>query len=135
MYPQLLSYVSLFVMDGSLPGSSVHGIFLARILEWVAMPSSRGSSSFFFFLNKNFRSQRHPLTLRSKPAQQGAAEAPEAGPRGLRRAGGQPVAATLDRRPRPASETSRSGRALGLREARPSLQGIFNSPAKWANLG
>ena len=44
MYPQLLSYVSLFVMDGSLPGSSVHGIFLARILEWVAIYFSRGSS-------------------------------------------------------------------------------------------
>ena len=28
----------------SLPGSSVHGISQARILEWVAMPSSRGSS-------------------------------------------------------------------------------------------
>ena len=27
----------------SLPGSSVHGILQARILEWVAMPSSRGS--------------------------------------------------------------------------------------------
>ena len=31
-------------MDCSLPGSSVHGILQARILEWVAMPSSRGSS-------------------------------------------------------------------------------------------
>ena len=31
-------------MAYSLPGSSVHGIFQARILEWVAMPSSRGSS-------------------------------------------------------------------------------------------
>ena len=31
-------------MDGSPPGSSVHGILQARILEWVAMPSSRGSS-------------------------------------------------------------------------------------------
>ena len=31
-------------MDCSLPGSSVHGILLARILAWVAMPSSRGSS-------------------------------------------------------------------------------------------
>ena len=30
--------------DCSLPDSSVHGIFLGRILEWVAMPSSRGSS-------------------------------------------------------------------------------------------
>ena len=29
-------------MDGSLPGSSVHGILQARILEWVAVPSSRG---------------------------------------------------------------------------------------------
>ena len=28
----------------TLPGSSVHGIFQARILEWTAMPSSRGSS-------------------------------------------------------------------------------------------
>ena len=29
-------------MDYSPPGSSVHGIFQARILEWVAMSSSRG---------------------------------------------------------------------------------------------
>ena len=31
-------------MDCSPLGSSVHGILQARILEWVAMPSSRGSS-------------------------------------------------------------------------------------------
>ena len=31
-------------MDCSPPGSSVHGILQARILEWVVMPSSRGSS-------------------------------------------------------------------------------------------
>ena len=31
-------------MDCSLPGFSVHGILQARILEWVAMPFSRGSS-------------------------------------------------------------------------------------------
>ena len=30
--------------DCSLPGSSVLGIFQARILEWVAIPLSRGSS-------------------------------------------------------------------------------------------
>ena len=30
--------------DCSLPGSSVHGILQAGILEWVAMPSSRGFS-------------------------------------------------------------------------------------------
>ena len=31
-------------MDCSLLGSSVHGLFQARILDWVAMPSSRGAS-------------------------------------------------------------------------------------------
>ena len=31
-------------MDCSLPGFSVLGILQARILEWVAIPFSRGSS-------------------------------------------------------------------------------------------
>ena len=31
-------------MDCSLPRSSVHGIFQATVLEWVAIPFSRGSS-------------------------------------------------------------------------------------------
>ena len=31
-------------MDCSLLGSFVHGILQARVLEWVALPSSRGSS-------------------------------------------------------------------------------------------
>ena len=47
MHAWLLNHVWLFVtpMDYSPPDlSSVHGIFQARILEWVAMPSSRGSS-------------------------------------------------------------------------------------------
>ena len=41
-----LGCVGLFCdpMDCSLPGSSVHGILQARILEWVAIPFSRGSS-------------------------------------------------------------------------------------------
>ena len=30
--------------DCSPPGSSVHGILKGRLLEWVAMPSSKGSS-------------------------------------------------------------------------------------------
>ena len=30
--------------DYSPPGSSVHGILQARILEWAVMPFSRGSS-------------------------------------------------------------------------------------------
>ena len=32
------------LIDRSPPGSSVHGILQASILEWVATPSSRGSS-------------------------------------------------------------------------------------------
>ena len=31
-------------MDCSLPGSSVHGIFQAVVLEWIAISFSRGSS-------------------------------------------------------------------------------------------
>ena len=33
-----------YLMDWSPPGSSVHGILKARILEWIAIPFSRGSS-------------------------------------------------------------------------------------------
>ena len=31
-------------MDHNLPGSSVHGIFQERVLKWVAILFSRGSS-------------------------------------------------------------------------------------------
>ena len=42
---KLLSRVRLCdPMECSLPGSSVHGIFEARVLEWVAISFSRGSS-------------------------------------------------------------------------------------------
>ena len=42
---QSLILVCLFdPMDGNQPGSSVHGIFQARILEWVAISYSRESS-------------------------------------------------------------------------------------------
>ena len=41
---KLLSHVELCKpMDCSLPNSSVHGIFQARTLEWVAISYSRGS--------------------------------------------------------------------------------------------
>ena len=40
-YVCILSRIQLVVTP---PGFSVHGIFQARILEWVAMSSSRGSS-------------------------------------------------------------------------------------------
>ena len=43
---ELLSHVRLKEpLDCSLPGPSVHGVLQARILEWVASSSSRGTSS------------------------------------------------------------------------------------------
>ena len=46
VWAQWLSRVRLFVTpkDCSPPGSSVYGILQARILEWVSISSSRGSS-------------------------------------------------------------------------------------------
>ena len=41
---RLVSFLRCDPMDCSLPGSSVHGIFQARILEWVAISFSRRSS-------------------------------------------------------------------------------------------
>ena len=41
---KLLSCVQLFCNPMGPPGSSVHGISQARILEWVAISFSRGSS-------------------------------------------------------------------------------------------
>ena len=40
----LFNCVQLFATPRSLPGSSIHGISQARVLEWVAIPSSSGSS-------------------------------------------------------------------------------------------
>ena len=37
-------YLPLCPMDCNPPGSSAYGIFQAKIPEWVAMPSSKGSS-------------------------------------------------------------------------------------------
>ena len=45
MYEHLITWLSPTLcnpVDCSLPGSSVHGIFQARIPEWVAISSSRG---------------------------------------------------------------------------------------------
>ena len=39
-----IDWIYIDPMDCSPPGSSVHGVLQARILEWVAMPSFRGSS-------------------------------------------------------------------------------------------
>ena len=41
---KLLSLILCNSMDYGLPGSSVYGILQAKILEWVAISSSRGFS-------------------------------------------------------------------------------------------
>ena len=46
--------------DCSPPRSSVHGIHQAKILQWVAMPFSRGSASFFTACIPRMVTQRWP---------------------------------------------------------------------------
>ena len=50
-------------VDCSPPGSSVHGILPARILEWVAIPFSRG------FSNPGIEPESSPLQAESLPAE------------------------------------------------------------------
>ena len=44
VWPYGLHFTLCNPMDCSLPGFSVHGFLQARILEWIAIPFSRGSS-------------------------------------------------------------------------------------------
>ena len=67
-------------MECSLPGSSVHGISQARVVEWLAISFSRGSTqpgieprfpalqadSFFFFFVGRFFTTREVLNSKSK---------------------------------------------------------------------
>ena len=60
-------------MDRSPPDSSVHGILQARMLEWVVMPSSRGSSqprdrthvSYIYLLEEEMATQSSVLAQNS----------------------------------------------------------------------
>ena len=63
---------SLWPMDYNLPGSSVHGIIQTRILDWVAISSSRGifltQGSNLHLLCVLFRQEDSlPLVLSGKP--------------------------------------------------------------------
>ena len=63
-------------MDCSLQGSSVHRILQARILEWVAVPSSRGSSwprdwTHVSYISCISRSDSLPLAPPGKPPRRG----------------------------------------------------------------
>ena len=65
-------------MDCSPPGSSIHGILQARILEWVAIPFSRGSfwprdqtcvsriAGRFFFFSNRLSHQGSPLSFKAE---------------------------------------------------------------------
>ena len=75
-------------MDCSPPGSSVHGIFQARVLEWVAIAFSSGGDKEGAFLWSLGTSQRRGTSLdgnqlRTEPWPPGGAVAPRAGGAGL----------------------------------------------------
>ena len=53
-------------MDCSLPGSSVHGIFQARILDWVAISHSRGSPNPHFLHLLHWQADSLPILLHGK---------------------------------------------------------------------
>ncbi|XDA85175.1 hypothetical protein R6Z07F_014952 [Ovis aries] len=48
------------LMDCSLPGSSAHGIFQARVLEWLAIALSRRLS--YVVVKRNAESPLHPVS-------------------------------------------------------------------------
>ena len=54
-------------LDYSLPGSSVHGILQARILEWVAMPFSRGFPNLHLLCLLHWQVCSLSLVLPEKP--------------------------------------------------------------------
>ena len=58
-------------MDCTLPGSSVNGILQARTLEWVAMPSSRGSSKPGIKVRSRALAGRFFITWATKEAHRG----------------------------------------------------------------
>ena len=50
-------------MDCSLPGSSIHGIFQARVLEWGAIAFSNLYLNFFEFYHQNYSNQLSALAF------------------------------------------------------------------------
>ena len=56
-------------MDCTPPGSSVHGILQARILEYVAIPSSRGSSQPGDLPNPGIKPRPPALQVHSLPSE------------------------------------------------------------------
>ena len=52
-------------MDGNLPGSAVHGIFQARILEWFSISFSRGSVREYMNLKSSTNHHREVVLSKS----------------------------------------------------------------------
>ena len=59
-------------MDHSPPGSSVHGIFQARILEWVAMSSGNLLNSGIESVSPKLQADSLPLSHQESPWQVGS---------------------------------------------------------------
>ena len=64
-------------MDYSLPGSSIHGFLQPRILEWITMPSSRGSSqprdrTHVSYVYPHWKAGSLPLVPLGKPTSHGS---------------------------------------------------------------
>ena len=53
-------------LPGSLPGSSVHGIFQARVLEWGAITFMLVESNIFFITVKKFLLKWNEIVSRIK---------------------------------------------------------------------
>ena len=76
LYMCVQSYLTLCnSVDWSLPGSSVHGILQARILEWVSISSSRGSSwprdqTHTSFISLQWQADSSPLSNGGSPIYQ-----------------------------------------------------------------
>ena len=70
----VLSRVRLFAnpMDCSLPGSSIHGIFQARTLEWVGISISRQTCTYYLFFGRFLAgASQVALVVKNPPANAG----------------------------------------------------------------
>ena len=108
-------------VDCSLPVSSVHGILQERILEWVAIPFSRGSSRSRDRTGVSLiEGRRFALWVISKPPRCGCAWASRLGLGELRWETAAPLGSPAPRRPAP-----RGRRCFGAVAESPSTAAVW----------
>ena len=105
-------------MDCSLPGSSAHGIFQARVLEWGAIAFSETE-----FLSPNKRKDLDPIMETCKNALE---EAGHRGPQACQRASGGCVSPALEGR-RPQATLKYRQEKLWVRQRVPKYRRKFLS--------